>query len=150
MNDTPKVVIYTDGAEKKSKHKGGYAALLTHNGDWALVHGTATDTTNNRMELQATIEALKLVEGADVTLVGDSKYVLDGIERLPSWQQRNWTTVKGEPICNQDLWRELQTQMKKQAMINTVWVKGHNDHPENELVDYFARKNADTLKPSER
>jgi len=145
----PQVVIHTDGACSSSTSLGGYAAVLTGGGHWAVVHGTVDDTTNNRMELQAIVESVKMIDGpAKITVISDSKYALQRIERRATDLASNWQSSKGQPLANQDLLREL-SQVLAPHQVTGVYVKGHAGDHGNETVDWFARRNAGTLKPSE-
>jgi len=106
--------------------------------------GGESDTTNNRMELTAVIEALKaLKRPCKITLYTDSRYVMDGVNQwLPNWKVNGWrTSNKKSPVKNIDLWQALESQLEKHQ-IKWVWVKGHNGHPENERVDKLARDQA--------
>jgi len=106
--------------------------------------GGEPETTNNRMELQAVIEALKaLKKDCDVVLYTDSRYVMDGVnEWLPNWKKNGWkTTNKKSQVKNIELWQELDGLLPLHK-IKWVWVKGHNGHPENERVDKLAREQA--------
>jgi ribonuclease HI len=108
--------------------------------------GAVPATTNNRMELQATIEGLRaLKRPCHVIVYTDSKYVQDGISKwIHNWRKNNWKTADKKPIKNQDLWLELDLEAKKHE-IEWRWVKGHSDHPENDRVDALARLAIDEL-----
>lgn len=137
----PVVVIYTDGSCVKGTN-GGWAAALFHNHNDLQLHGNAANTTNNRMELTAVIEALKiLTTSCDVHLHSDSKYVINGVSSwIYNWQRNGWKTKEGE-VSNKDLWEEL-LPLVKYHKIHPHWVKGHNGDPGNELVDKLARYRA--------
>ena len=102
--------------------------------------GGESQTTNNRMELMAVIEALKaLKKASDITLYTDSRYVMDGATRwLKSWQSRGWKTADRKPVKNEDLWRALDDAMARHR-IDWRWVRGHSGHVENERADQLAR-----------
>ena len=104
------------------------------------------DTTNNRMELQAVIEALNALKGPNpVRLHTDSKYVLDGINRwIDGWKQRGWKTSAKKPVKNQDLWEELD-EARLRHDIDWVWVKGHAGNPGNEEADELANQGIDEM-----
>ena len=104
------------------------------------------ETTNNKMELVAVIEALKaLKKPSQIILTTDSKYVLEGITNwLPNWKKRNWKTASKKPVQNVDLWIELDRLVALHD-IEWHWVKGHSGHPENEIADQLANKGIDEL-----
>jgi ribonuclease HI len=110
------------------------------------LHGGEKNTTNNRMELTAAIEALKALNGSrEVVIYTDSKYVMDGIERwLPAWKQRGWKTAAKRPVKNQDLWEELD-RLRNGHKISWKWVKGHAGNPGNEAADALANQGIDEL-----
>lgn len=140
----PNLEIYTDGACSGNPGAGGWGAILRFGEIEKELSGGSDDTTNNRMELTAVIEALKaLKKECELTIYTDSRYVMDGVlEWLPNWKRNNWrTTNKKSPVKNIDLWQELDALLPKYK-IKWVWVKGHNGHPENERVDGLARSEA--------
>ena len=140
----PAVEIYTDGACSGNPGAGGWGVILRYGEIEKELSGGEFQTTNNRMELQAVIEALKaLKKECEVTLYTDSKYVMDGVnEWMPNWKRNGWkTTNKKSPVKNIELWQELDVLLAKHK-IKWVWVKGHNGHPENERVDKLAREQA--------
>ncbi len=143
----PEVEIYTDGACSGNPGAGGWGAILRCKGVEKELSGGAVDTTNNRMELTAVIEALKALKtSCDVTVCADSRYVMDGVTKwLPNWLNNGWRTAnKKTPVKNVDLWQELESQLKKHK-IRWIWVKGHNGHAENERVDELARIQAKSM-----
>ena len=105
------------------------------------LHGGDPETTNNRMELTAAIEALNALNGSrKVVLHTDSKYVMHGItEWMANWKKRGWKTAGKKPVKNQDLWRELDAAIQPHE-IDWRWVRGHAGHRENERVDRLARQ----------
>ena len=111
------------------------------------MHGGEHETTNNRMEMMAAIEALNALNSASaVTLNIDSKYVMDGInEWMPNWKKRGWKTAKKKPVKNQDLWQELDAAVQRHD-IKWVWVKGHNGNAGNEAADELANLGIDELQ----
>ena len=110
------------------------------------MHGGDPETTNNRMEMTAAIEALNALNGARaVTLHIDSKYVMDGINTwMPNWKERGWKTAKKKPVKNQDLWQALDDAVQRHD-IHWVWVKGHDGNPGNEEADDLANLGIDEL-----
>jgi ribonuclease HI len=134
------VEIFTDGACSGNPGKGGWGAVLRYNGAEKELCGGATETTNNRMELTAVIEALRaLKEPCEVTLTTDSKYVVDAIEKswVYSWKQNGWRKADKKPALNVDLWEMLLPLLEKHT-VTFIWVKGHAGHPENERCDKLA------------
>ncbi len=142
-----KVIIHTDGACSGNPGPGGWGALLEWNGTAREICGGADDTTNNRMELMAAIEALNtLKRPCTVKLVTDSVYVRDGITKwLPGWKKRGWKTAAKKPVKNEDLWRALDEAAGRHD-IDWQWVKGHAGHPENERADELARQGMDNWR----
>lgn len=143
----PEVEIYTDGACSGNPGAGGWGAILRYGSIEKELSGGAVDTTNNRMELTAVIEALKaLKKPCNVTLYTDSRYVMDGVnEWLPNWKLNGWrTSNKKTPVKNVDLWQLLESLIENHK-IKWIWVKGHNGHPENERVDKLAREQAKSV-----
>ena len=134
------VEIFTDGACSGNPGPGGWGAILRYNGREKELSGGERDTTNNRMELTAVIEALNcLKEPCKVTLTTDSKYVSDGIGKgwAEQWQKNGWRKADKKPALNPDLWEKLLSLLKiHDVTIN--WVKGHAGHRENERCDELA------------
>lgn len=137
------VVIYTDGACSGNPGPGGWGAILSYNGNTKEIFGGEPETTNNRMELTAAIEALKsLKEDCEVNLYTDSKYVMDGITQwLEGWKAKGWKTSNKKPVKNVDLWQALEEQISKHK-VNWHWVKGHDGNEGNERADELARLGA--------
>jgi ribonuclease HI len=144
-----KITIYSDGSSLGNPGYGGWGTVLEYNGHTKELSGASKNTTNNQMELQAAIEGFKaLKEPCDVTLVSDSKYVIQGLkEWMPNWIKNNWKTAAKKPVKNKELWQEFY-ETTKQHKINTVWVKGHAGHKQNERCDFLARDAAQKLKQS--
>ena len=143
----PKVEIYTDGACSGNPGAGGWGVILRGNGVEKELSGGQANTTNNRMELTAVIEALKaLTKSCELIIYTDSRYVMDGVTKwLPNWQNNGWRTAnKKTPVKNIDLWQSLESLIQKHQ-IKWVWVKGHNGHAENERVDELARIQAKSM-----
>lgn len=135
-----KIEIFTDGACSGNPGPGGWGAVLRYNGNEKELSGGSADTTNNKMELTAVIEALKaLKEPCEVTLTTDSKYVCDSILRgwVYSWQKNGWRKADKKPALNIELWKELLSLLEKHK-VEFNWVKGHASHPENERCDKLA------------
>lgn len=147
MTALNKVEIFTDGACRGNPGPGGWGALLRSGTTEKSLYGGEADTTNNRMELTAAIEALRaLKRPCRVALTTDSQYVRKGItEWLPNWKKRNWKTAAKAPVKNADLWRALD-EMAAKHEIEWHWVKGHSGHRENELADALANRGIDELK----
>lgn len=136
------VKIYTDGACKGNPGPGGWGALLVYNGTEKEMAGSEPDTTNNRMEMRAAIEAFKALKTpCHIDIYTDSKYVLQGMtEWRFGWAKRNWTKV-----LNVELWHEL-IEAAKPHTIKWHWVRGHDGHAENERVDKLASDAAEALR----
>lgn len=138
------VMVYTDGACSGNPGPGGWGVRI-ENGDQVVErNGGEAETTNNRMELVAAIEALKALDAADIgdspiTLITDSVYVKDGITKwIADWKRRNWRTAARKPVKNADLWRVLDAAVARRA-IDWQWVRGHTGHAGNERADELAR-----------
>jgi len=133
-----KIEIFTDGSSLGNPGPGGWCALLRYKNNEKFLRGGEKNTTNNRMELTAVIEALKaLKEPCEIELFSDSVYVLKGInEWLDSWIKKDFKNVK-----NVDLWKEF-INYSKNSKININWVKGHSGHRENEICDKIAKEEA--------
>lgn len=140
--------IYTDGACSGNPGPGGWAALLRYHQQEKMLSGAEANTTNNRMELMATIKALlELKTPCAVNLYTDSQYVVKGMtEWLPGWQRKNWRTASNEPVKNTDLW-QLLVDAAKPHQVTWHWIRGHAGHLENERVDSLARQAILTLPP---
>lgn len=140
MSKLPKVTIYTDGSCEPNPGAGGWAALLLFPDRQIPLSGAAPDTTNNRMELTAAVEALRaLPEPCEVELHTDSEYLKRGItEWMPGWRRRNWRR-KGGALANVDLWKTLDRTMQ-QHEIHWRWVKAHASNKYNNQVDALARE----------
>jgi len=139
MTDTPLVEIATDGACKGNPGPGGWGALLRFGSHEKELSGGEALTTNNRMELTAAIEALRiLTRPCRIRLSTDSKYVMDGLTRwIHGWRRNGWRTADKKPVKNAELWQALFAETQKHD-IEWVWVKGHAGHPDNERVDKLA------------
>lgn len=149
----PKLFAYTDGACSGNPGPGGWGALLIARDGNAVVkerslQGGEPDTTNNRMELLAAINALETLDRAtQITVVTDSAYVKNGITSwMTNWKRRGWKTADKKPVKNEDLWRRLDEAAARHD-VTWEWVKGHAGHPENERADELARAGMAPFKP---
>lgn len=140
------VEIFTDGACRGNPGPGGWGALLRCGDVERELYGGAPDTTNNRMELQAAIEALKaLSQRCSVDLTTDSVYVKNGITSwLEGWKKKGWKTAARKPVKNVDLWQALDEENQRHD-VRWHWVKGHSGHAENERADMLANRGIDEL-----
>ena len=135
-----KVTIYSDGACSGNPGPGGYGTILSFNGKEKELSGGYRDTTNNRMELLRAIAGLEaLREPCSVTMVTDSRYVVDGIEKgwARKWKANGWMRNRKERASNVDLWERLLAALDRHH-VTFRWVRGHNGHPENERCDRLA------------
>jgi ribonuclease HI len=133
------VVIYTDGACKGNPGPGGWGVILRYKNEIKELYGNEAMTTNNRMELTATIKAFEaLKKPCSVLIYCDSKYVLQGItEWMTSWKKKGWKTASKTPVKNEDLWRRLDAAIAPHR-IEWKWVKGHSGDAGNERADALA------------
>ena len=134
------IEIYTDGACSGNPGPGGWGAILRYQGKEKELSGGEKETTNNRMELTAAIEALSALKyPCRVTLYSDSKYLIDAVTKrwVYAWQKNNWVKSDKKPALNADLWKKLLALLETHR-VTFVWVKGHNEHPENERCDRMA------------
>jgi ribonuclease HI len=140
------VEIHTDGACRGNPGPGGWGAILRNGQTEKELYGGERETTNNRMELMAAIQALEaLKRPCEVTLVTDSEYVKKGItEWLASWKRRGWKTAGKKPVKNQDLWQRLEAATHTHK-IHWQWIRGHTGHPENERADRLANRAIDEM-----
>ena len=140
------VTIYTDGACRGNPGPGGWGVLLIYGEHERELWGGESETTDNRMELMAAIEALAaLRQPCNVQLHTDSTYVLKGVtEWLANWQKRGWKTASKKPVKNVDLWQKLNAEIARHQ-INWQWVKGHSGDPGNERADQLANRGIDEL-----
>lgn len=137
-----KVEIFTDGACSGNPGPGGWGAILRYNGVEKELSGGERQTTNNRMELCAVLNALSaLKEPCEAVLTSDSKYVIDSVSKgwVYSWQKKGWKKSDGKPALNVDLWERLLPLLETHN-VTFVWIKGHAGHPENERCDALAVK----------
>jgi ribonuclease HI len=142
------VEIYTDGACSGNPGPGGWGALLLYGEHEKELTGGEMNTTNNRMELTAAIEALgALTRPCTVKLHTDSTYVRDGIMKwVHGWKKNGWRTANKKPVKNSDLWQALEAAVRKHD-VEWIWVKGHAGDPGNERADALANQGMAPYKP---
>ncbi|QLC21778.1 ribonuclease HI [Parasphingopyxis sp. CP4] len=145
------VEIFTDGACKGNPGPGGWGAIIRYGAHEKELSGAEADTTNNRMELLAAIEALNaLKRSSRVRLTTDSNYVKDGITKwIHNWMRNNWRTAGKKPVKNADLWQRLLDAAEPHD-IEWAWVKGHDGHPDNERADQLASDAAEAVAAASR
>ena len=145
-----KVFLYSDGSARGNPGPGGFGTILKFTDGAGELHvrefsAGYSETTNNRMELLGVITGLEaLKHSCDVTVISDSKYVVDAFEQkwIDNWVKNNFRTASKKPVKNQDLWNRL-LEAKKDHRVSFQWVKGHDGHPENERCDELATTAAD-------
>ena len=135
------ITIYTDGACSGNPGKGGWGAILIYAKEEKYLSGSNQLTTNNQMELTATIKALKaIVKPHNIALYTDSQYVKNGITSwIFNWKKNGWKTANKKPVANKDLWIELDKYVKFHS-VSWFWVKGHSGDHYNEIADQLAVK----------
>ena len=135
------ITVYTDGACSGNPGKGGWGVVILINKDEIFLNGGDNNTTNNKMELTAAIEALKhFKKRENITLITDSKYVKDGIQTwIKNWKKNNWKTSAKKPVKNKELWIELDDLITRHN-VSWEWVKGHAGNKYNEKADDLARR----------
>jgi ribonuclease HI len=140
MTKTERVLIYTDGACSGNPGPGGWGSVLLYNGHRRELSGGDAETTNNRMEMMAVIQALEtLKRPCSVKIFTDSTYVMKGVtEWLEQWKKRQWKTAAKKPVKNVELWQRLEQAITRHE-VQWQWVKGHSGVPENERADELAR-----------
>lgn len=145
-----KVHIYTDGACSGNPGPGGWGAIIRIEGQDTHLKGAFAQTTNNRMELTAAVEALKsLQERCRIDLTTDSQYVRLGItDWIHNWKKNNWRTSARKPVKNVDLWQALDEQAQRHQ-VQWHWIKGHSGHIENEQADELARQAIEELRENQ-
>jgi len=136
-------IVYTDGSCLGNPGKGGWAAVIIKNNQEEIIFGSEKNSTNNRMELTAAINALlKTKESEKIKIYTDSKYLKDGIEKwINNWKNNNWKNANKKDVKNKDLWTKLDNLINKKQ-ISWEWVKAHSINEYNNKVDILARKAA--------
>ncbi|HFD11091.1 MAG TPA: ribonuclease HI [Crenotrichaceae bacterium] len=143
---TQLITVFTDGACRGNPGPGGWGVLLRLEDKEKELWGGELETTNNRMELMAAIQALEnLTSPSQIEIVTDSQYVMKGItEWLPNWIKRNWKTAANKPVKNADLWKRLQSATQTHD-VSWRWVRGHQGHEGNERADQLANRGVDDI-----
>ena len=147
MSERKIVEIFTDGACSGNPGPGGWGAILRIGDHEKELHGGEANSTNNRMELTAAIEALRaLTRPCQVVLTTDSVYVKDGITKwIHGWLKNGWKTAAKKPVKNAELWQELWQEVQRHQ-VDWRWIKGHAGHDENERADALARAGVDLVR----
>lgn len=146
-----RVIVHTDGACSGNPGPGGWGAILEFNGREKEVFGGAPETTNNRMELTAAIEALRALKGPSaVELHTDSEYLRNGISKwIHGWKRNGWKTADRKPVKNTDLWQTLES-LTETHDVDWRWVRGHAGHDLNERADALARQGMEPYMKGKR
>jgi ribonuclease HI len=142
-----KIVIYTDGGCRGNPGIGGWGAWLRYKDHDKKLKGSELNTTNNKMELTASIKALQALKSSDITvdLYTDSKYVIQGInDWIEGWKAKGWKTANKKPVKNVELWKQLD-DLNQEFSVNWCWVKGHSDDPGNDMADLLANQAMDEI-----
>ena len=141
------IKVYTDGACKGNPGPGGWGVYIQSNEDEKEFYGGNPETTNNQMEMQAALEALKHLKDKDevIELFTDSNYLRQGItEWIYKWKKNNWRTAAKKPVANRDLWIEI-SDLDEKMTVQWNWVKGHAGDPGNERADELANIGAESV-----
>lgn len=141
------IIIYTDGGCRGNPGVGGWGVWLRYGNNEKKLNGAEKDTTNNRMELMAAIQALKALKSSqiEIDLYTDSKYVMNGITQwIANWKQKNWKTAAKKPVKNADLWQKLD-KLNQKYSVNWHWVKGHSGNKGNDMADLLANQAMDNI-----
>jgi len=146
MNNDREVTLISDGACRGNPGPGGWGVVLRFKDKEKHLYGGEANTTNNRMELTAVIEGLRVLKRhCKIQLITDSKYVMHGVTQwMAGWKRNGWRTADKKAVKNQDLWQALDS-LQAQHDIQWQWVKGHSGHPDNELADQLANRGIDSL-----
>jgi len=142
-----KIIIYTDGGCRGNPGIGGWGVWLRYKDHDKKLKGAEHNTTNNKMELTASIKALETLKSNDISvdLYTDSKYVIHGInEWIDNWKLKNWKNSKNKTVKNIELWKRLD-ELNQKFSINWHWVKGHSDDPGNDMADSLANQAMDAI-----
>ena len=133
------ITIYTDGACKGNPGEGGWGAYIEYNNEKVKLYGYETETTNNRMEITAAIEALRYIKvKSNIVIYTDSKYLMNGINTwIHDWKKNNWRTSSNKGVKNVDLWKIID-ELNSNHSIKWSWVKGHSGNPGNDMADELA------------
>ena len=133
------ITIYTDGACKGNPGEGGWGAYIEYNNEKVKLYGYETETTNNRMEITAAIEALRSIKiKSNIIIYTDSKYLMNGINTwIHDWKKNNWRTSSNKGVKNVDLWKIID-ELNSNHSIKWIWVKGHSGNPGNDMADELA------------
>ncbi|WP_243371939.1 ribonuclease HI [Geotalea sp. SG265] len=144
-----RVEIFCDGACSGNPGAGGWGCILRYGDNVKEMSGADGNTTNNRMEMTAAIEALgSLKRPCEVHLTTDSQYLVKGMtEWIGGWVRKGWVNSKKEPVLNRELWERLM-ELSRIHTIHWIWVRGHNGHPENERCDELARAAIENFRRS--
>ena len=141
------IKVYTDGACKGNPGPGGWGVYIQFKEDEKELYGGNPETTNNQMEMQAALEALKYLKDEDeiIELYTDSNYLRQGItEWIHKWKKNNWKTAAKKPVANRDLWIEI-SDLNEKMTVEWNWVKGHAGDPGNERADELANMGAESV-----
>ncbi|HCO12238.1 MAG TPA: ribonuclease HI [Desulfonauticus sp.] len=152
MAKLPKVYLYTDGCSLGNPGPGGIGIILRYKDKEKEISRAHPHTTNNRMELEAVITGLEALKTTcEVEVFTDSQYVAKALNEgwLEKWQKNNWKNSAKKPVKNQDLWQRLLPLLEKHQ-ITFHWIKGHNQHPENERCDFLAKQAAEKIKKEKK
>ncbi|MCA8960236.1 MAG: ribonuclease HI [Planctomycetes bacterium] len=138
------IEAFSDGACRGNPGEGGWGVVIRDDAGERELSGYSAQTTNNQMELTAAIEALRAIPaGAEVRLVTDSRYVVDGITSwIHGWIRRDWRKADKKPVLNKELWQALHLEAQRRS-VSWEWVRGHAGHPENERCDELANEAID-------